>query len=201
VQPTLEQLMLGGSSEAWRGAGFDIAGAGMRVGAVNVHLGPGEGILGWRLSSNADTGIDGLPQAAPVEMPAPTPHPNGATHIDHLVVFTPDLARTTRALEGIGVESRRVREMETGDGTARQGFFRLGEVILEVVEHPRVEEGPARFWGITFAVQDLDAAAELLGDRLGSIGDAVQPGRRIATVRGAAELGLPVALISADHRP
>ena len=38
--------------------------------------------------------------------------------------------------------------------------------------------------------------AELLGDRLGSIHDAVQPGRRIATVRDSAGLGLPVALIS-----
>jgi hypothetical protein len=70
-------------------------------------------------------------------------------------------------------------------------------VILEVVEHSRVEPGPARFWGITFAVADLDACAELLGERLGSIRDAVQPGRRIATVRESAGLGLPVALITA----
>ena len=87
--------------------------------------------------------------------------------------------------------------METDDGPLRQGFFRLGEVILEVVAHPNVEAGPARFWGITFTVADLDAAAELLGDRLGTIRDAVQPGRRIATVRRSAGLGLPVALISA----
>jgi hypothetical protein len=69
-----------------------------------------------------------------------------------------------------------------------------------VVEHTRVDDGPARFWGITFAVEDLDAAAGMLGDRLGSIRDAVQPGRRIATVRREAELGLPVALISAEDR-
>jgi hypothetical protein len=73
-------------------------------------------------------------------------------------------------------------------------------VILEVVEHARVEPGPARFWGITFAVGDLDEAARTLGDRLGSIRDAVQPGRRIATIRREAELGLPVALISAEDR-
>ena len=116
--------------------------------------------------------------------------------MDHLVVFTPDLERTTAALEEIGVERRRVREVEADGSPLRQGFFRLGEVILEVVEHADVEPGPARFWGITFAVADLDAAAELLGDRLGSIRDAVQPGRRIATVRSEAGLGLPVALIS-----
>ena len=112
-------------------------------------------------------------------------------------MLTPDLERTTAALEGVGLERRRVREVETDDGPLRQGFFRLGEVILEVVAHPNVEAGPARFWGITFAVADLDAAAELLGDRLGTIRDAVQPGRRIATVRRSAGLGLPVALISA----
>jgi hypothetical protein len=124
-------------------------------------------------------------------------HPNGVTQIDHLVVFTPELERTTRALENAGIGRRRLREVETDDGLLRQGFFRLGEVILEVVAHPWVEPGPARFWGITFSVTDLDACAELLGERLGSIRDAVQPGRRIATMRESAGLGLPVALISA----
>jgi hypothetical protein len=113
------------------------------------------------------------------------------------VVFTPDLERTTQALEEAGIERRRVREVETSDGPLRQGFFRFGKVILEVVEHAKVEPGPALFWGITFAVEDLGACAELLGDRLGSIRDAVQPGRRIATVRRTAALGLLVALISA----
>src|SRR5262249_32185920 len=100
----------------------------------------------------------------------------------------------------VGVERRRVRQVETEDGPLRQGFFRLGEVILEVAEHPGIEPGPARFWGITFAVDDLDAAAELLGDRLGSIRGAGQPGRRLATGARPAGLGLPVALISAKDR-
>jgi hypothetical protein len=141
--------------------------------------------------------VDGLPVPAAAEtQPSNAAHPNGVTHIDHLVVLTPALDRTTAALEGIGVERKRVREVETDDGPLRQGFFRFGEVILEVVAHPKVEDGPARFWGITFGVEDLDACASLLGDRLGSIRDAVQPGRRIATIRGSARLGLPVALIS-----
>ena len=114
------------------------------------------------------------------------------------MVLTPDLERTTAGLEEIDVRRRRVRELDADEGLLRQGFFRLGEVILEVVAHPKVPEGPARFWGITFAVTDLEACAELLGDRLGTIRDAVQPGRRIATVRREAELGLPVALISPE---
>jgi hypothetical protein len=192
----IQQLTVGADPVAWKRAGFAIEGDAAKVGGVDLHFAGGEGILGWRLTSGQGE-IDGLPVAATAEAQLPDgPHPNGVTHIDHLVVFTPDLGRTTAALEEIGVECRRVREVETDDGPLRQGFFRLGEVILEVVTHGKVAPGPARFWGITFAVEDLDACAELLGDRLGSIRDAVQPGRRIATVRSAAGLGLPVALIS-----
>ena len=196
----IEQLTIGADSAAWRRAGFGVEGAETRAGGVNLHFAQGDGILGWRLSRDADE-IDGLPLAAPAASPAPVEsHPNGVVLIDHLVVLTPDLGRTTDALRELGLERRRVREVETDDGTLRQGFFRLGEVILEAVEHARIDPGPARFWGITFAVEDLDAAAELLGDRLGSIRDAVQPGRRIATVRREAGLGLPVALISAERQ-
>jgi hypothetical protein len=49
---------------------------------------------------------------------------------------------------------------------------------------------------MTLVVDDLDAAARLLGDRLGRIKEAVQPGRRIATVRQAAGIGVPLALMS-----
>ena len=68
-------------------------------------------------------------------------------------------------------------------GTYRQAFFRVGRPILEVVEAADMEPRAARFWGITFTTADIDAAAELLGDKLGRVKDAVQPGRRIATVR------------------
>jgi hypothetical protein len=194
----IEQLTIGAEPESWARAGFAVDGQGMNVGGVALNFGIGDGILGWRVVPAEADEVDGLPVAPPAEATAPGGrHPNGVTQLDHLVVFTPDLDRTTAALEGIGVERRRVREVETEDGPLRQGFFRLGEVILEVVQHARVEPGPARFWGITFAVADLEACAELLGDRLGSIRDAVQPGRRIATVRREAGLGLPVALISA----
>jgi hypothetical protein len=197
MKPQIEQLTIGGDPAAWRRAGFTVVAEGTRVGAVRLHFAPGEGILGWRLTGREDE-IDGLPVAvAATDQAVRATHPNGVTHVDHLVVFTPELERTTRALEDAGIGRRRVREVETDDGLLRQGFFRLGEVILEIVAHTRVEPGPARFWGITFAVTDLDACADLLGERLGSIRDAVQPGRRIATVRESAGLGLPVALISA----
>ena len=79
----------------------------------------------------------------------------------------------------------------------RQIFFRLGPVILELVGPPAPDgDGPARFWGIAFTVTDLDATARYLGDRLGTVKDAVQPGRRIASLRKEAGLALPIAFMS-----
>ena len=115
--------------------------------------------------------------------------------MDHVVVFTPALGRTIAALEEAGIELRRVREPSEPGPPVHQAFFRLGEVILEVVERPK-GDGGAAFWGITLAVADIDASADLLGDLLGNVHAAVQPGRRIATVRREAGLGVPVALIS-----
>ena len=163
----IEQLTIGADPGRWTKAGFVISRDAMRAGEVLLAFAPGEGVLGWRLSG-FDGDVDGLPVESPsgVEL-AESAHPNGVVRVDHLVVFTPDLERTTTALEGIDVERRRVREVEADGSPLRQGFFRLGEVILEVVEHANVEPGPARFWGITFAVADLDVAAEVLGDRLG----------------------------------
>jgi hypothetical protein len=195
----IERLTVGAAPDAWRGAGFAVGERGTKVGRVQIDFHPGEGVLGWRLDGADSPEVDGLPVAPPTSGDEdPGEHPNGATHIDHVVVLTPDLERTTAALAEIGVERRRVREGETDDGLLRQGFFRFGELILEVVEHARIDPGPARFWGITFAIADLDACATLLGDSLGSIRDAHQPGHRIATVRASAGLGLPVVVISAN---
>ena len=81
----------------------------------------------------------------------------------------------------------------------RQGFHRIGPggLIVELVERPEVEPGPASFWGVVVNVEDLDAVCERIGPELiGRPKDAVQPGRRIATIRTDAGLGLPVALMT-----
>lgn len=173
-----------------------------RVGTVELRLGvEGEGIAGWTLDGIESTDLDGLAtEPATRGEGRSANHPNGAVQIDHIVVLTPSLDRSAAALEAAGIDLRRVREADVEGQPVRQGFFRLGDVILEMVEHSGVAAGPARFWGITFTVGDLDAAAELLSDRLGVPKDAVQPGRRIATVRKEAGLGLPVALITPDPK-
>jgi catechol 2,3-dioxygenase-like lactoylglutathione lyase family enzyme len=168
------------------------------VGSVRVKLeGGGGGLLGWSLRDLLSTELDGLPTERS-EAPAAEPanHPNGALRIDHLVISTADLGRSTAALEAAGLPLRRIREPAEPGPPLRQAFFRLEEVILEVVESPQADPGAAAFWGITFAVRDLDLCAALLGERRGEVREAVQAGRRIATVRRSAGLGLPIALIS-----
>ena len=199
--PVLTEIRLAVDPAAWRDAGFAMANESCVVGGVRLEFVAGDdGIVDWGLTGAKTSGIDGLPTRLGADPPAGdggAEHPNRVVGIDHVVVMTPRLERTIEAFEDAGIELRRIREGETGMGRFRQAFFRLGRPILEVVETEKAgEEAPARFWGITFATADLDAAAALLGERAGRVKEAVQPGRRIATVREEAGLGFPVALIS-----
>jgi hypothetical protein len=148
------------------------------------------------------TDVDGLPtgHGAPPSMPAPPGgHPIGASVIDHVVVVTPDLARTIAAIEaGLGLPLLRTRDAGSAGASMRQAFFRMGEVVLEVVggSEPDPDGGPARFYGIAITVEDLDGAVERAGDRIGRAKPAVQRGRSIATFSKDAGLGVPVALMS-----
>jgi hypothetical protein len=179
--------------------------------------GPGKkGILGWTVaglgqaepanSADRPTSLDTLPthRGAKNSTSRSEIHPTGegeglgVVRIDHLVVFTGELERTIAAFEGAGLAVRRVREPGEPGPPVRQAFFRLGEVIVEVVENPVAPGEGASFWGITFCVADLDRCAGLLGEQLGGIHEAVQPGRRIATMRRSAGLGVPVALITPE---
>jgi len=134
--------------------------------------------------------------------PAPSPlfadHPLGARSIDHVVIATDSLRRTSAAIaEATGAEVRRIREV----GEIRQGFHRFGGLIVEVVERDGMAAGPASVWGLALVVDDLDAACARLGAELiDEPRDAVQPGRRIATLRSAAGVGIPVALMTPDRR-
>jgi catechol 2,3-dioxygenase-like lactoylglutathione lyase family enzyme len=200
--PTLASLALAGSAAAWLALGFAVDGATCRVGSTQLRFEPGEGaITGWTLMGGGAGDVDGLPTswiaAEQHTPPAPAIHPNGALQVDHVVVMTPDVGRTTSALETHGLRCRRVRDAQIGDAPVRQAFFRLGEALLEVVGPPaRDGSGPASFWGLTIVVADLEDCARRLGTRLGTVRDAVQPGRRIATVRREAGVGVPLALMS-----
>jgi hypothetical protein len=164
----------------------------------------GAGIVGWSLrglpSDRPIRDLDGIPTTASHAVPStPATHPNGVIAIDHVVLMSPDLSRTVESLAAVGVEPRRERDAELGGRPIRQIFFRFADVIVEVVGSPdAASEGPASLWGITYTVADLDATASFLGDRTEPVKAAVQPGRRITTLRHR-ELGMSVrtALISA----
>ena len=200
--PVLSEIRIAADVAAWADAGFATEGSSCVVGGVSLEFVAGDaGIVDWALTEVGAAGIDGLPTRAAAKAERAMEHVNGVIEIDHVVALTPRLERTQEALESAGIECRRVREGETGMGPFRQGFFRVGRPILEVVQAADMDpDAPARFWGITFTTADVDAAAEVMGEKLGGIKDAVQPGRRIATVRKEAGLGLPVALISPKPR-
>jgi hypothetical protein len=198
--PTIAELHLAGEVSRWHAAGFVVdAEAVVRIGTVALLVDgdadAAPGITSWTLrGADHQTEIDGLATAWTSADPGdPAEHPNGITAVDHLVVLTPDLDSTIDALAACGLELRRIREGPAGDGRpVRQAFFRLAEVILELVA---VVDGPTRFWGLTFVASDLDRTLEWFGEGISEPRAAVQPGRRIATVRASLGLGLPVAVM------
>ncbi len=208
---TIDEILVGDPPEAWRAAGFTVDDDGTcRIGSVRVRLvgrDGGKRILGWSLRDApaarlADGRLDGLPTTASDAPPAtPATHANGAAQIDHVVLLSPDLARTTAALESVGARASGERETESYGAPMRQIFFRLGEVIVELVGQPDATgEGDPGFFGLAITVGDLDATADLLGAHLGSVKDAVQPGRRIATLRHR-DLGMSVATALMSPEP
>jgi hypothetical protein len=200
--PTPVGLRCSDAPERWGALGFAIDADGrVRIGALSITFAPGA--TGWTLSVEGATAqpesVDGVPTAwaaMGVQVGQPVAHPNGVLSVDHIVVLTPDRERTVAALEAVGMQLRREREA----GSMRQAFFRHGEAIVEVVQpvgrEPAEADGPARLWGLTLVVEDLDQTASLLGPLLGPVSDAVQSGRRIATVRREAGLGTALALMS-----
>ena len=108
-EPELAELAIADPPERWQALGFDVDENGnMDIGGVRVRLGgEGHGITAWSLVRvNAMGSIDGLPTPVPrVLRPPPfKTHPNGATGIDHVVVFSSDLDRTAS-----GARARRRR--------------------------------------------------------------------------------------------
>ena len=205
-QPTIDELVIADEPEAWRALGFAVVGDTAAVGSVRLRFeGRGErrGIVRWFVRRVRSLELDGLETYASERPPAAgAEHPNGVVAIDHVVVLTPDIDRSVEVLRGAGFDFRRLREGATPGGSVRQAFFRMGDVILELVLAPegtsvaRDPHGPARLWGISFLVRDMDATAAALGELLGAPRDAVQPGRRIATLRPAAGVGPAVAFMT-----
>ena len=177
-------MRVGDSPELWADLGFTVENDdAVVVSGVRLLLGAEmPGLSEWAFSEDE----------GPTPMP---PHANGVASIDHVVLVTPELDATVDELCAAGHDLRRIREAGNG---LRQAFFRLGPVILEVVGPT---DGATRLWGITFNVHDLDATTAFLGSRLGAAKDAVQPGRRIATLDRRAGSTVPMAFMTPRSGP
>jgi hypothetical protein len=196
-RPELAGLQIADDPERWTALGFAVDGSRLDLGRVPITLGgAGRGITGWTLRHTSAGGdVDGLPTATTEAPSTPGPaHPNGAVGIDHVVVTTPDFDRTAAALATAGMPLRRIRDL----GSSRQGFRRLGPAILELVQDTNAPSGPARFWGLVVVVVDLPGLRDRLAPHLCDVRPALQPGRHIATVSGAAGLGPKVAFMDPD---
>ncbi len=132
-------------------------------------------------------------------------HPNGIVQIDHVVVSTGDCERTIAEFERAGLEVRGGRSTESYGNPMLQTFLWAGDVIIELIgpDHDQPStETPAALFGLALTAADLDATAAHLGELLGTPKDAVQPGRRIAGLRGATVgISLPIAVMSPHVRP
>lgn len=209
--PTINAIEIADPPEAWAAAGFTVDDDGTCVvGQVRLRLvgrgGDRKRILSWSLRgvpAGTET-IDGLTTTSSDDpMPTPVTHANGAELIDHIVVISPDVDRTIAALNAVGLPTLRTRHVdpEQYGFEARQTFFRLGEVILELIGANEPQgDGPAAFFGLAYTVTDIDALPALYGEHLGRVKDAVQPGRRITTLRHK-DLGMSVATAFMSPEP
>ena len=198
----LVALSVADEPAAWAGVGFAVADDGRAVvGGVSISLvgrSAGSGIVAWTLDGVSAGSLDGLATTGERRdegdgSAASGAHPNGAVGLDHVVVFTPAFARTRDVLVGAGFDLRREVEMR---GTS-MGFFRIGPTILELVATPDGDPAdPARFWGLVVVLPDLDDVHPGLAEHLGEPRDAVQPGRRIATLRETAGISPALAFMT-----
>lgn len=205
MSPILRSIVVGDDAKSWESAGFTVDDGVITIGSITVDCrGDGDGASRWGLTGDGRlVTVDGIS----VERGGPKPnlgiaHPNRVFDLDHIVLRSPDLERTTAMLENLGIECRRIRDVSLGDSPIQQRFFRIptGEpesgtsTILELVGPPEpTEGGPATIWGLACIVDDMDAAVAELGDVCSEARAAVQPGRKIATVR-TRDLGINLTL-------
>ena len=205
----LERLVIGDDPDAWRAAGFTVHGTLMRFGKVEVDLvgsrGP-RGVLAWKLR-HVDTDIDGLTTASeqdaalvsrPESAPSVDEHTNAVFGIDHVVIQTGDVDRTVSAFAALGIDERRSTISDTGAGQRRQSFLWAGRVILEVIGpvHDTMASA-ASIWGLAMVSSNLQTTCHVFEENLSTPRDAVQPGRKIATVRtDDLDISVPLAILS-----
>lgn len=206
-QARISELVVGGRAQNWAliGITFDLnhcAALGDVVLRLDTSLVPG--LHSWVLhgAEEAVTNIDGVATSHAVGdsqfvASVQSDFDLGVIGVDHVVINTPDLMRTSDALTAAtGAPLKRVRD---AGNNMQQGFHRLGSVVVEIVTSPTMHQGSASLWGFVLNVKDVYAVANHVGPDVLSIPkSAVQAGKLIATLRSSVGLGVPLALMGQD---
>ena len=139
-----------------------------------------DGAPGWRWNGTApDLGIDVVDGAAG--------DPEAGWDVDHVVLLVPDMETLTSEMATIGCEPRLTMQVDGRPTT----FFRVG-TLLEVIESP--VRTPAIYGVALVTDEPLEVVAlrwRAMGRDVTDPKAAIQPGRRIMTVR-ATEAGFAV---------
>ncbi len=204
----LERLVIGDDPRSWKAAGFTVEGNTVALGRLTVELAGSDGergLLSWKLN-DIEVDIDGLATTPDTEWSAVEVvrangvrnHINAVFGIDHVVIETGNIARTVAAFEHVGIVERRSSVLETPRGPRKQSFLWAGRVILEVVGPPEPDEQVAtKVWGLALVTSNLQTTGHVLDQNLSEPRDAVQPGRKIATVRTAdLDISVPLVVLS-----
>ena len=202
----LVALHVGGALTPWQAIGLTFDDFTCPLADVDIVVsGENPGLHGWTIDIGRDDviEIDGIRTTL---VSGTQPRPSLSTigrqkviGLDHVVVNTDDIDRTTQAITAaLGLEVRRERQLGNG---AVQRFHKLENTIIEVVTGPHITQPGASLWGMVASVDDLFDLAEELGENTTSPPKkATQPGRYISTVRGSVGLGVPFALMTPHVR-
>ncbi|MGA1361920.1 MAG: VOC family protein [Ilumatobacteraceae bacterium] len=202
----LVRLTAHGERRPWENIGLSFPGGVARLADVELVVNGGAPDLSsWTIEADTDATVDidgittHLVSSSGLSAGESPIGPTVAVRLDHVVVNTDDGERTSAAFEAVlGLGLRRVRDAGRG---VSQRFHMLENCVIEIVSGPHVTGPGASLWGMVLSVADIDALAAWLGpDVMSPPKNAVQPGRRIATVRAAAGLGVPFAVMT-PHVP
>ena len=202
----LVALHVGGALTPWQAIGLTFDEFTCTLADVDVVVsGETPGLHGWTIDIGRDdvVDIDGIRTTlVSGTQPRQVSSVIGRQKViglDHVVVNTDDIDRTTQAITAaLGLEVRRERQLGNG---AVQRFHKLDNTIIEVVTGPHITQPGASLWGMVASVDDLFDLAEELGENTTSPPKkATQPGRYISTVRGSVGLGVPFALMTPHVR-
>ena len=201
----LVSLRLGGGCGPWEQLGFTFEDATSLLGDVAFVVDGGPpGLREWTVSAatDSDADVDGIVtrfRAGAAPAGSNRIGPTVGVALDHVVVNTDDGARTSEAVEKVlGLPLKRVRDAGRG---VEQRFHTFDNTVIEIVSGPHVTTPGASLWGMVVSVQDIHALCAHAGpDVMSPPKPAVQEGRLISTVRAAAGLGVPFAVMTPHVR-